>query len=119
MSENSTNDNVVYWPRVKEILDGVMERWKQRWGRDPYPGIHSYYWETAQELKQSVLSGRRAIEPGVPGRDTQLVLSLSRGVGTVGKMPLRGPFVSQSEIDEIVAWIDDGMPESPEDLKNI
>lgn len=113
MTEAQTNNSVVYWPRVKEILDGVMERWKQRWGREPYPGIHAYHWESAQELKDSVLSGRRAIEPGVPGRETQLVRSLTRGVGTVGKMPLRGPFLSNSEVDEIVAWIDAGMPGGP------
>ena len=32
--------SVVYWPRVKEILDNIMERWKERWEREPYPGIH-------------------------------------------------------------------------------
>jgi hypothetical protein len=28
-------------------------------------------------------------------------------------MPLQGPFLSSAEIDEIVAWIDAGMPEGP------
>ena len=114
MSENSTNDSVVYWPRVKEILDRIMERWIERWGRQPLPGIHAFYWETAQDLANSVLSGIRAIEPGLPGRETQLVRSLARSVGTSGRMPLRGPFVPGDEIDEIVAWIDAGMPEGPE-----
>ena len=82
----------VYWPRVKEILDGVMNRWEERWGREGYPGIHEYYWETSQELKDSVLSGYRSIEPGVPAKDTWLVKSLARAVATYGKMPLRGPF---------------------------
>ena len=114
MSENSTNDSVVYWPRVKEILDHIMERWIERWGRQPLPGIHAFYWETAQDLAESVLSGIRAIEPGVSARETQLVRSLARSVGTSGRMPLRGPFVPSDEIDEIVAWIDAGMPEGPE-----
>ena len=113
MSEDSNNHEVVYWPRVKEILEGIMERWKQRWGRDPLPGIHSYYWSTAGQLQEAVLSGIRAIEPGVPGRETQLIRSLARSVGTSGRMPLRGPFAPPEEIDEIVAWIDAGMPESP------
>ncbi len=39
--------------------------------------------------------------------------SLARGVGTFGKMPLHGPFLSSAEIDEIVAWIDAGMPAGP------
>ena len=47
----------VYWPRVKQILDDVMHKWEERWGREGYPGIHEYYWETSQELKDSVLSG--------------------------------------------------------------
>ena len=104
----------VYWPRVKEILDRVMERWIERWGRDPLPGIHVYYWHTRQELVDSVLSGVRAIEPGVEGKDTQLVRSLARTVLTFGRMPLRGPFVPREEIDEIIVWIDAGMPEGPE-----
>ena len=70
MSDNAANDNVVYWPRVKEILDGLMDRWKERWGRDPAPGIHAYYWETPQALAESILSGLRAIEPGIPARGT-------------------------------------------------
>jgi hypothetical protein len=39
--------------------------------------------------------------------------ALARGVDNFGKMPLQGPFLSRSEIDEIVAWIDAGMPEEP------
>jgi hypothetical protein len=113
MHEGQTPAEPVYWPRVKAILDGIMERWKERWGREPYPGIHEYAWETPQQLATTVLSGYRAIEPGVPGRDTYLVRSLVRGVGGFGKMPLQGPFLSSAEIDEIVAWIDAGMPEGP------
>jgi mono/diheme cytochrome c family protein len=104
---------VVYWPRVKEILDGIMNRWTVRAKRAPYPGIHEYYWATPQDLQKSVLSGHRAIEPGVPGKETNLVRSLARGVRGTGRMPLRGPFLSQEELDEIVAWIDNGMPEGP------
>ena len=113
MSEQRNEDDAVYWPRVKEILDGIMERWKQRRGRNPLPGIHRYYWDSSQELAESVLSGIRAIEPGVPGRETQLVRALARSVGTWGRMPLRGPFLSEEEVDEIVSWIDGGMPEGP------
>ena len=113
MSQLPSNDNAVYWPRVKEILDGIMERWKQRRGRDPLPGIHRYYWDSAQQLAECVLSGIRAIEPGIPGRETQFVKALARSVGTSGRMPLRGPFLSEEEIDEIVSWIDAEMPEGP------
>ena len=113
MSEDPNQVKVVYWPRVKEILDGIMARWIERWGRQPLPGIHTYYWETPQKLQEAVLSGLRAIEPGLPARETNLVKSLARSVGTSGKMPLRGPFLSPEEVDEVVAWIDGGMPEGP------
>ena len=64
MSEETSQVQIVYWPRVKEILDGIMGRWIERWERQPLPGIHAYFWETSQELQVSVLSGLRAIEPG-------------------------------------------------------
>ena len=113
LSNSPGGGNAVYWPRVKEILDGIMERWKARRGRDPLPGIHKFYWDSAQELAESVLSGTRAIEPGIPGQETQFVQALARTVGTWGRMPLRGPFLSPEEIDEIVTWIDAGMPQGP------
>ena len=113
MSDNAAGNNVVYWPRVKEILDGLMDRWKERWGRQPGLGIHTYYWKTPQELAESVLCGIRAIEPGLPGRETQFVKALSLSVASSGRMPLRGPFLSREEIDEVVSWIDAGMPEGP------
>ena len=77
MSEDSEQAQIVYWPRVKEILDRIMARWIERWGRQPLPGIHAYYWETSQELKDSVLSGLRSIEPGIPGLVLVSILSLS------------------------------------------
>ena len=113
MNERQPEDNVVYWPRVKEILDGIMGRWKQRHGRDPLPGIHRYYFDSPQQLAECVLSGTRAIEPGIPGRETQFVRALARSVGSWGRMPLRGPFLSEEETDEIASWIDRGMPEGP------
>src|SRR4030095_14436710 len=93
----------VYWPRVKAILDGIMARWEARWGREPYPGIHEYYWETPQQLAAAVLSGYRAIEPGVPARETHLVRSLARGIGSFGKRPLPGAFLCIAESGAIVS----------------
>ena len=113
LRSDSPEPKPVYWPRVKEILDGVMAKWIERSGRQPLPGIHDFYWETSQALKDSVLSGIRAVEPGIPARETALVRALARAIGTSGRMPLRGPFLSGEEVDEIVAWIDSGMPEGP------
>ena len=115
MSDESSNEKMVYWPRVKELLDGVMDKWKERWGREPLPGIHAYYWETPEELQASVLSGIRAIEPGVPGKDTQLVRSLARSVGTSGRMPLSGTVhAAGGDHRRSSTWIDNGMPQGPD-----
>ena len=53
-SGDSSELEPVYWPRVKEILDGIMARWIERAGRNPLPGIHDFYWETSQDLKDGV-----------------------------------------------------------------
>jgi hypothetical protein len=51
------------------------------------------------------------IEPGVPGEETNLVISLRKGFGNIPRMPMSGPFIKEEEIQEIVRWIDAGMPE--------
>ncbi len=113
MSDQPAGGNTVYWPRVKEILDDIMARWEVKRGRRPLPGIHRFFWDSPQQLADDVLSGIRAIEPGVPARETAFVRSLARAIGTWGKMPLRGPFLSEKELDEVVSWIEAGMPEGP------
>jgi hypothetical protein len=115
MCEQPSEGNTVYWPRIKEMLDDLMARWEVRRGRKPLPGIHRYFWDSPEQLANDVLSGLRAIEPGVPARETAFVRSLARNIGTWGKMPLRGPFLSDDELDDLVSWIDAGMPEGPPD----
>ena len=51
------------------------------------------------------------IEPGLPGEETALIISLRKGLGSIPKMPMGGPFLKEEEIQEIVDWIDGGMPE--------
>ena len=51
------------------------------------------------------------IESGVPASETALVVSLRRGLGSIPKMPMGGPFLKEEEIQEIEQWIDAGMPE--------
>ena len=114
MDDQYAENNVVYWSRIKEILDGFNGPLGRAPGQKPSSWDSPVSTgETPQELAESVLSGIRAIEPGVPGRETQFVRSLARSVGTWGRMPLRGPFLAEEEIDEIVSWIDAGMPEGP------
>ena len=101
----------VKWPRVKEILQGIMKRWEAREGRRGLPGIHDYYWDSPQHLASDSAMNMKFIEPGLPGEETALIISLRQGLGSIPKMPMGGPFVKEEEIQEIVDWIDDGMPE--------
>lgn len=106
MSEGS-----VTWSRVKELLDGIMHRWEARHG-EPALGVHDFYWDTPQKLADHKPFGRQLIEPGNPGRETYLVRFLRSGVDSIPRMPHRGPFLSEEEIQEIERWIDTGMPEN-------
>ena len=105
------SDETVRWHRVQELLASVMTRWEAREGRKGLPGIHSYYWDTPQELASDESMGMKFIEPGVPGVDTALVISLRKGLGSIPKMPMNGPFIKEDQILEIERWIDAGMPE--------
>jgi hypothetical protein len=123
---------VVGWTRVREILNAALLAWEQKNGRRPrlraahgddFVGDHPFLgWETKQEIQQAVAriqddpTDYRLIEPGKPARQTNLVLALTTGVpmdggGTYPVMPLGGPAVLTSEVDELVAWIDAGMPD--------
>ncbi len=101
----------VSWPRVKEILEAIMKRWEAREGRRGLPGIHDYYWDSPQHLANDSAMGMKFIEPGLPGEETGLIISLRQGLGSIPKMPMGGPFVTEDQIQVIVDWIDGGMPE--------
>ena len=103
-------EEAVTWTRVKELLEGLMERWIATHGK-PAPGIHDYYWDSPQTLANNKPYGRQLIETGKPAADTHLVIFLRKGVGTIPRMPRRGPYLREEEIQEIERWIDAGMPE--------
>ena len=101
----------VRWPEVKRILAEIMESWEARTGRRGLPGIHDYYWDTPLQLANDSSMGTRFIEAGVPAAETALIRSLRKGFGSIPKMPMGGPFVSEAKILDIEGWIDAGMPE--------
>ena len=105
------SSDTVRWPRVRELLAQAMARWEAREGRKGLPGIHGFSWETPGELANDSSMGRRFIEPGVPAEETSLVIALRKGFGAIPRMPMNGPFLRAEEVQEIVAWIDGGMPE--------
>ncbi len=109
----------VTWPMVKAVLDGIINAWKTKNGRDPdLKGQHgaSFGWNTKEELAQSEALGYRLIDPAKVGNgqgaQSNLVIALrdANGVDNNGRMPDGGPYLSNDEIALIVAWIDAGMP---------
>ena len=106
-----TAEEPVTWPKVQDMLNGIMGRWERKQGRKGLPGIHDYSWETPQHLANDRSMGTRFIEPGVPSEETALIVSLRKGFGTIPRMPMGGPFLKEGEIDKIARWIDAGMPE--------
>jgi hypothetical protein len=104
--------------RVKQILDGALGAWKVQ-HHEPNPDLTSpathdhpqFGWQTKQQLINSAPLGFKLIEAGKPGKDTNLVKALrdATGVDDNGRMPRGGPFLLDTEIAEIVAWIDAGM----------
>ncbi len=110
--------NEVRWPRVKEILDGAMGRWKAENGREPrMKGAHDGHigWETKEELASSAPYEKLLIDPEKVGSsradETNLIRILRGPIGGYRRMPSGGPYISPEEIKEIAAWIDAGMPE--------
>ena len=99
----------VNWSRVNELLQGIMQRWRSRHG-EPALGIHDYHWDSPQALANNKPYGRQLIEPGKPGRETNLILFLRGGQGTIPRMPRGGPYLTDDDINDIEAWIDSGMP---------
>ena len=106
----------VPWERVKAILDGAIERWKDRTGFLPDLSVHgnNFDWDTSEKLANSMAFGVRLIEPNKVannrGHETNLVVALKSGVPGFPRMPLGGPFLPKVEIAEIAHWIDSGMP---------
>ena len=105
------SEDIVRWPRVQQILADIMQRWENREKRRGLPGIHGYYWDTPQELAEDEAMGMKFIEPGVAAAETALIVSLRSGLGSIPKMPMGGPFLTEEEIQEIEQWIEAGMPE--------
>lgn len=108
----------VRWNRVKEILDESLRRWEKEHGRKPalkVSHVEDLRWETKEQLAESSPYGLKLIETekvgNDMGRETNLIKILTRNIGGFRRMPSRGPYLSKEEIDEIITWIDSGMPE--------
>jgi hypothetical protein len=110
-----------HWPHVKQILDGLIADWTAANGTAPnLRGKHNdpnFGWATKDQLKNSKGRGFQLIQPGVAGKDTNLVKALTTGVGGFPQMPDGGPYLTdpdpkyKGQLDYIIKWIDEGMPD--------
>ena len=103
---------------VKGMLDGLMAQWANAHGRNPDLSVHSdasFGWNTKEQLANSDGFGNVLIDPALvgngKGNETNLAVALRTGVPGFPRMPLGGPFLSDEQIDYIVRWIDEGMPD--------
>ena len=101
----------VRWPRVRQLLEEAMSRWETREGRKGLPGIHDFHWDSPAHLANDSSMGARFIEPGVPAEETNLIIALRKGFGSIPRMPMNGPFLRPDEIQEVASWIDAGTPD--------
>lgn len=108
----------IQWPRIKQILDGAMERWKTENGRDAkMRGAHEGHigWNTKEDLASSSPYDKLLIDPGKVGNgrseETNLIRILRGPIGGYRRMPSGGPYLTREEIEEIASWIDAGMPD--------
>ena len=101
----------VRWPRVRQLLEEAMSRWETREGRKGLPGIHDFHWDNPAHLANDSSMGTKFIEPGVPAEETNLIIALRKGFGSIPRMPMNGPFLRPDEIQEIASWIGAGMPD--------
>jgi hypothetical protein len=108
----------VQWSRIKQILDGAMERWKNEHGRDAkMRGAHEgrISWNTKEDLAMSSPYDKLLIDPDKVGNgrseETNLIRILRGPIGGYRRMPSGGPYLTKEEIEEIASWIDAGMPD--------
>ena len=119
---------VITWTRVKEILDGAIADWRAA-HNNQVPKLKqkhgpTFGWDTKADLAaaSAVIGGQpyRLIDPDLVtqkrGAETNLVKALRDpdGVDNNGQMPNGGPYLTDTHptyIDEIIQWINDGMPD--------
>lgn len=104
------------FPRIKDILDRGMAAWEAANGPANLAGHGATFkWTTKAELMAAVGHGKRLIQPELVGSDgtkTNLVIDLRTGISSPAlRMPKGGPFIPDSEVQEIVDWINQGCPD--------
>jgi len=106
----------VGFQRIKDILDQGMTIWQNQRGPADLSGHGpTFKWDTKANLLAAVGHGKRLIQPEVIGRDgasANLVVDLRTGIDSPAlRMPRGGPYLPDSQVQEIVDWINQGCPD--------
>ncbi len=108
----------VTWKRVKEILDNSLKRWEEENNREPKlkPSHQGdLNWDTKENLLASSPYDLTLVDEDKIGNnraeETNLIKILRRNIGGYRRMPSRGPYIPDDQIDEIAKWIDSGVPD--------
>jgi hypothetical protein len=106
--------------RIKAILDQGIATWERRPGNHVPANLSvhgaTFSWVTKSALLAAEGHGRRLIAPEVigngKGAEAVLVIDLRTGVaGPATRMPHGGPYLPDSQIQEIEDWINAGCPD--------
>jgi len=105
--------------RVKWILDNGISTWQSTPGNDNPADLSghgpTFSWATKPALLAAFGHGKQLIQPSVIGNGTanlaNLIIDLRTGFPATGRMPLGGPYIPDSQIQEIEDWINVGCPD--------
>ena len=103
--------------RVKQILDAGMAAWEAANGTaDLSNHGATFSWATKAALLAAVGHGKRLIQPEVignkKGNQANLIVDLRTGIDSPAlRMPRGGPFLAESDVQEIEDWINAGCPD--------
>jgi hypothetical protein len=105
---------VTTFARVQEILNTAVSKWEAQHHRQAILAKHdiSFGWANRDQLVNSVAFGNPLItQPQIDNKDganSNLVVALRTGIPGFPRMPIRGPFLGDPEIQEIIDWINCG-----------
>jgi hypothetical protein len=100
--------------RVQEILDTAIANWADKHGRQPVLAKHdaAFGWMTRDQLVNSQAFGVPLIAQdkidAKDGANANIIIALRTGVPGFPRMPIRGPYVDDAQIQEVIDWIDAG-----------
>jgi len=102
---------------IKSILDDMMVKWESQHGKPDLTvhGDDSFGWQTKEQLANSRGFGKVLIDGSLVGNGkgnlTNLAVALRKGVAGFPRMPMKGPYLPDDQIDTIIRWINEGMPD--------